>query len=188
MTGPFVGQLHSQTAPLGSALVEPKALEARFTEFLERSQRLTRRVRLGVALVLVVPLAFFASRVDRPLAVGLCGLLVLVPLVWLSTALVVPMALMGRKGLAQGAGLTIHAGVPITVDANGLSAGESCFGWGAVTSVSELADGLVVRGVDVERRVAFQVSLAEKNFASPVARAEALAALRALHAAATPRG
>lgn len=191
MIGPLVGEVHSQTVPDGPSgvtLIEPKALEARFTGFLERSQRLTRRVRLIVALVLVVPLAFLASRVEQPVAIGLCGLLVLVPVVWLSTALIVPVTLMGREKLAQGGGLTMQAGVPIAVDAKGLSAGEASFRWAAVTSVNEEGDGLVVRGVDVDRRVVFQVLLAAKNFASPVVRAEALAALRALHAAAEPRG
>jgi len=188
MIGPFVGQVHSQTVPAGSSdvLVAPKLLEERFTGFLEQSQRLTNRVRLAVALALVVPLAFLASRVEQPVAVGLCSLLVLVPLVWLSTALIVPMTLMGREKLAQGGGLTMQAGVPITVDAKGLCAGETSFGWAAVTSVKEQADALVVRGVDVDRRVVFQVLLASKNFASPIVRAEALDALRALHAAGGP--
>ena len=181
--GPFVGQVHSQTVPAGSsdvALAEPRVLQERFTGFLERSRSLTRRIRLVIALVLVVPLAFLASRVDQPVAVGLCGLLVLVPLVWLSTALIVPMTLIGRAQIAQGAGLTMQAGVPITVDAKGLSAGETSFAWAAVTSVHELGDALVVRGVDVPRRVVFQVLLAPKNFASAANRAEVRAALEAL--------
>lgn len=181
--GPFVGQVHSQTVPAGSsdaALAEPKVLQDRFTGFLERSRSLTRRIRLIVSLVLVVPLAFLASRVEQPVAVGLCGLLVVLPLVWLSTALIVPMTLIGRAQIAQGAGLTMQAGVPITVDAKGLSAGETSFGWAAVTSVHELDDALVVRGVDVPRRVVFQVVLAPKNFASAANRAEVRAALEAL--------
>lgn len=191
MMGPFVGQVHSQTVPAGSsdvALAEPKVLQERFTGFLDRSRSLTRRLRLVVSLVLVVPLAFLASRVEQPVAVGLCGLLVLVPLVWLSTALIVPMTLIGRAQIAQGAGLTMQAGVPITVDAKGLSAGETSFGWAAVTSVHELEDALVVRGVDVPRRVVFQVLLAPKNFASAANRAEVLAALEALRVAAATSG
>ena len=189
--GPFVGQVHSQTVPAGSsdvALAEPKVLQERFTGFLERSRSLTRRIRLIVALVLVVPLAFLASRVEQPVAVGLCGLLVLVPLVWLSTALIVPMTLIGRAQIAQGAGLTMQAGVPITVDAKGLSAGETSFGWAAVTSVQEVEDALVIRGVDVPRRVVFQVLLAPKNFASAANRGEVLAALEALRVAAATSG
>lgn len=191
MMGPFVGQVHSQTVPAGSsdvALAEPKVLQERFTGFLERSRSLTRRIRLIVALVLVVPLAFLASRVEQPVAVGLCGLLVLVPLVWLSTALIVPMTLIGRAQIAQGAGLTMQAGVPITVDAKGLSAGETSFGWAAVTSVQEVEDALVIRGVDVPRRVVFQVLLAPKNFASAANRGEVLAALEALRVAAATSG
>lgn len=191
MMGPFVGQVHSQTVPAGSsdvALTEPKVLQQRFTGFLERSRSLTRRLRLIIALVLVVPLAFLASRVEQPVAVGLCGLLVLVPLVWLSTALIVPMTLIGRAQIAQGAGLTMQAGVPITVDAKGLSAGDTSFGWAAVTSVHEVEDALVVRGVDVPRRVVFQVLLAPKNFASAANRAEVLASLESLRVAASTSG
>ncbi len=187
MMGPFVGQVHSQTVPAGSsdvALTEPKVLQERFTGFLERSRSLTRRIRLIIALVLVVPLAFLASRVDQPVAVGLCGLLVLLPLVWLSTALIVPMTLIGRSQIAQGAGLTMQAGVPITVDAKGLSAGDTTFGWTAVTSVHEVEDALVVRGVDVPRRVVFQVLLAPKNFVSAANRAEVKASLESLRVAA----
>ncbi len=190
MIGPFVGKVHSQTAPTGSkeaALVEPHALQQRFTGFLARSQRLTRRLRVAVALVLVVPLAFLASRVEQPVAIGLCGVLVLVPVIWVSTALVVPVVLMGRERLAQGGGLTVQVGVPIAVDDRGLSAGEARFAWASVTSVLEDGDGLLVEGVDIDRRVVFQITLAAKNFASHEARTGALATLRALHAAAGPR-
>jgi hypothetical protein len=187
MIGPFVGEIHSQTVPAASKdepPIEPKVLEDRFTGFLERSQRLTRRVRMGVGVTLVVPLAFIASRMDEPLAVGLCGLLILVPGVWASTAFLVPLVLMGRAKLADGGALTMQAGVPIAVDGRGLSAGETSFAWAAVMSVKEEHDAVVVRGVDVRRRVVFQVLLTPKNFASPSARADVRVALEALRAAA----
>jgi len=189
LIGPFVGQVHTQpmlVAGDGEALPAVAVLEQRFTTFLERSQRLTRRVRVGLSLVLVVGLAFVASVVDKPVAVGLCGLLVIAPLVWATTALLVPLALLGRSKLAEGAGLTMQAGVHIAVDEQGLTAGALTFDWAMVTSLLEVGDSLVERGVDVGQRRVFQVLLSAKNFDTATARHEALAALATLRAARQP--
>lgn len=181
--GPFTGQVHSQTMP-AELTGDPRALQAHFSGFLERSRRVTTRVRAAVAMVLVVALAFVASRVEQPVAVGLCGLLVIAPIVWLLTALLVPLSLLGRSKLAQGAGLTMRAGAAITVDAAGLLVDEQRFPWGAVTSISEEGGALVVRGVVAPQRLVFQVVLAAKNFGSELARREVLVGLERLRVAA----
>ncbi|MDX2013009.1 MAG: hypothetical protein SFW67_22635 [Myxococcaceae bacterium] len=176
-TRSFIGQVQSQVVP-GELLGDAGELERTFGEFLARTQRTARVIRVGVSLLLVVGLAFVASRVESPLAVGLCGLLVLAPLVWLSTAVFVPMALLGRSKLAAGGGLSMQVGVPIEADEQGFTVGELRFAWDAVTAITEDGEALVVRGVDRPARRLFRVVLAPRSFSSVEDRRAALAALR----------
>ncbi len=173
----FVGQVQSQVVP-GELLGDVGELERTFVDFLGRTQRIVRALRVGLSLALVVGLAFVASRVESPLAVGLCGLVVLAPVVWLSTAVLVPMALLGRSTLAAGGGLSMQVGVPIEADEQGLTVGELRFRWDTVTAITEDGEALVVRGVDRPARRLFRVVLAPRSFSSVEDRQAALATLR----------
>jgi hypothetical protein len=174
----FVGQVQSQLVP-EALLGDLASLEASFSTFLQRSQRVVLAWRAGLSVVLVMALAFVASRVDSPLLVGGCGLVVLAPLVWIATAVLVPMVMLGRSRLAQGGGLTLQVGVPIEVTDRGLTGGELHLPWEAVTSITDEADALVVRGVDRSARRLFRIVLSPRSFTSSDDRAGVLRALRA---------
>jgi hypothetical protein len=173
----FVGQVQHLVAP-AELSSDVAGLERAFTAFLERSRRMVLACRVALSAALAVGLAFVASRVDAPLPVGLCGALVLAPLVWLATAVLVPMALLGRAGLSDGAGFSMQAGVSIEVSDQGVSAGSLTVPWGAVTGVDDDGDALVVRGVDRPGRRVFRVVLAARSFSSLDDRRAVLAELR----------
>lgn len=179
MIGPLKGRLRSQTFTDEQGQ-DPRALAQAFSAFFERSARLTRRIRVVLSVVLAVGLAFVASRVDRPLVVGLCGVVALAPLVWLATAVLVPMGLIGRANLAKGAGMTMQAGVPVSFGPQGVSVGEEQFPWAAVTGIVESPDGLRVHGVDVPRRTVFEISVGAGSFESDDARRQVARAIEAL--------
>jgi hypothetical protein len=176
-TRSFVGQVQSQVVP-GELLGEAGELERAFNDFLVRTRRTVMAWRVGVSLSLAVGLAFVASRVESPVAVGMCGLVVLAPLVWLGTAVLVPMALLGRSTLAAGGGLSMQVGVPIEADERGFTIGELHFGWDAVTAITEDGDSLVVRGVDRPARRLFRVVLGPRSFTSADDRQAMLGVLR----------
>ncbi|MBL8917410.1 MAG: hypothetical protein JNJ54_01000 [Myxococcaceae bacterium] len=179
MIGPLSGRVRSQTftEEFGG---DPRVLAREFATFLERSSRLTRQVRVGSSIALTVGLAFVASRVDRPIVVGLCGVMVLAPLVWLATAVLVPMSLIGRANLARGAGVAMQAGVPVAFGPQGVSAGDETFAWNTVTGLSEGPDGVLVQGVDVGRRRVFEISVGAGSFESDEARRQVVQALEQL--------
>lgn len=179
MIGPLSGRVRSQTftEELGG---DPQRLAGEFATFLEKSARLTRQLRVGLSVALTVALAFVASRVDRPLLVGVCGVLALAPLVWLATAVLVPMSLIGRANLAKGAGMSMQAGVPVAFGPQGVSAGEQTFPWAAVTGVSEGPEGVLVQGVDVGRRTVFEISIGAGSFESDEARRQVVQAVQVL--------
>lgn len=185
MIGPLKGRLRSQTFTEDLS-ADPRVLEREFSAFLEKSARVTRQLRVGVSVVLAVGLAFVASRVDRPLVVGLCGVVGLAPLVWLATAVLVPMSLIGRANLAKGAGVSMQAGVAVSFGPQGVSVGDDQFGWASVTTIEEGPQGLSVHGVDVPRRTVFAISVGPGSFESDDARRQVARALEAMRQQAAP--
>ncbi|MER2560945.1 MAG: hypothetical protein ABTQ32_09510 [Myxococcaceae bacterium] len=147
------------------AAADARSLLARFDDFVVRSRRIKGRVRLGLSVSLAIGLAFVASRVEQPLAVGLCGI-ALLGVVWLATALLVPMSLMGRAQLANGGGATMQSGVAVAFEPRGLSAGEESFPWPSVSSVRVDGGGVTIEGVDEAKRRVFRIELSPRNFLS----------------------
>lgn len=171
--GPFVGTVVSQNLPPDVA-PDTSQLDA-FVRFLERSRRAVFTARIVSSASLAVLLAFIASRVDSPWPVGLCGVFVVGPFLWLMTGLLVPMALMGRQRLA--AGLSMQSGVAIEVSARGIAAGPVQLPFTAMQSVVEEREGVVIRGVDEAQRLLFQVQLAPRSFESAAHRRQVVAFL-----------
>lgn len=171
--GPFVGQLHSQTYP-GTLSTPTVALEA-LVSFIDRSRRAVRVTRIVVGVLGAVGLAWLASRVDAPVGIGLCGLAVIAPVLWLATGLGIPLVMLGRNAALRGEGLVLRTGAAVTFDEAGLVAAEHRFSWSCVTNNSTVRGSLTVRGIDPERRRVFQVVMGPSNFASQAACAEAAA-------------
>lgn len=164
MSGPFSARVQSLTFAEGTA-ADAGSLLKRFDDFIVRSRRIKGQVRLGLSVSLAIGLAFVASRVDRPLAVGLCGI-ALLGIVWLATAILVPMSLMGRAQLANGGGATMQSGVAVAFEPRGLSAGEELFPWPSVSSVRVDGGGVTIEGVDEAKRCVFRIELSPRNFLS----------------------
>jgi hypothetical protein len=164
VSGPFSARVQSLTFAEGTA-ADAGALLERFDDFIVRSRRIKGQVRLGLSVSLAIGLAFVASRVDQPLAVGLCGI-ALLGVVWLATAIIVPMSLMGRAQLANGGGATMQSGVAVAFEPRGLSAGEELFPWPSVSSVRVDGGGVTIEGVDEAKRRVFRIELSPRNFLS----------------------
>lgn len=182
--GPFVGTVVSQNLPPDTK-PDGAQLEA-FVQFLERSRRAVFTARVVSSVSLAVVLAFLASRVDSPWPVGLCGVFIVGPFLWLVTGLLVPMALMGRQRLA--AGLSMQSGIAIEVSARGLTAGPVQLPFSAMQSVAEERESVVIRGVDEAQRLLFQVQLAPRSFQSADDRRQVMAFLREQRQADLPAG
>lgn len=170
--GPFVGQLHSQTYP-AELPHPPDALDA-LESFVARSRSAVLITRVVFGAAITVGLAWLASRVESPIGVGLCGLVVIAPVMWMVTGLGLPVLLLSRDPRLRREGLSLHTGVPISFDETGLSAGTFRFPWSAVDRPREDRGGIVVRGVDRSQRRVFQLILAAPNFETDAARTEAL--------------
>jgi hypothetical protein len=164
VSGPFSARVQTLTFAEGSA-ADAGSLLKRFDDFVVRSRRIKGQVRLGLSVSLAIGLAFVASRVDQPLAVGLCGI-GLLGVVWLATAIIVPMSLMGRAQLANGGGATMQSGVPVAFEPRGLSAGEDVFAWACVSSARVDGGGVTIEGVDEAKRRVFRIELSPRNFLS----------------------
>lgn len=179
--GPFSGSVQTQVLPEGQ-LGDVRELQRRFSSFIVANRRATSRVRAVSLAVIAVGLAFVASRVDRPLLIGLCGLVVIAPLVWLATALVVPMVMVARGKL--GGGVSLQTGVEVMADETGVSWPTAHAPWTSVLAVEEEGERVHLRGFEPTHRLLFELVLEGSNLTSAEARREVVTQLERWRAAA----
>ncbi len=181
--GPFVATVQTQHLPEGTA-AEVHELQRQLSRFVTTNRSATLRARAVILVIVAIVLAFVASRVDQPLVVGLCGVVLIAPVVWIGTAIVVPLVLMARGKLT--AGVSLQSGVEVSIDEQGLAWMGSAVPWSAVSSVGEEGDRVHLRGADPSSRRLFEVVLEASNFASAQARAEVVRELERHRSSAPP--